>query len=348
MYISSMLEFSAQKKVQSTKSTSVKGPRTKSGVTQKSSKVKRGGNKNKSPSITYDSKTVQQDTFKAPVEVDLEQIEPVEQTAPDGKKVMAYPAYYLILLWLTGMKIVPTYKNSRAFNYDGLCAEEELAQCPGPLKNAMRVIYLNLNFWTIERITKEAWRFEGIRCIPGKTYIRDKQGNKIGNPRRLFILDIDSEDAYRHYKNLLEKEWIPYTYVSKTYDEFGYHVYWLEDWADDNDIVTIDYKDCKNLDYFRVEFMVGLAYAQVAGKHRDHLDSTFFYHNVGCKIIGRIELAYRPGQYNQLLEISNNVLELDQIKERRKLQKKNKDPFLFSGQSGVRLVMFQLRPYPLL
>jgi hypothetical protein len=53
---------------------------------------------------------------------------PIEQTTPDGQKVWAYAPEVLIYLWLKGMKVAPTFSNSRAFNYEGLCTEEALDQ----------------------------------------------------------------------------------------------------------------------------------------------------------------------------------------------------------------------------
>jgi hypothetical protein len=117
------------------------------------------------------------------------------------------------------------------------------------------------------------------------------------------------------------------TYVTKTSKEFGYHVYWFEDWkeGDEDDFVSIDYNDCKSEASF--EIMVGVQYCQVLGRHRDPLKVDFRYGNVGCKGLDRLEIMYRNGQYDQLLEKFKDILDLNQIKKRRKLQQKSKDPF---------------------
>ena len=75
-----------------------------------------------------------------------------------------------------GHKIAPTYVNSKHFNYEGMATQEELDRFNA--RNIMQLIYLNPDFWNIERIQKEAWRFEGVRGLSGKTYLRDKNGEK--------------------------------------------------------------------------------------------------------------------------------------------------------------------------
>jgi hypothetical protein len=249
--------------------------------------------------------------------------DPIEQITPDGRKVFAYSADTLISLWQGGMKLAPTFANGLAFNIKDLCTEEEFTAYPKCSQKPLRLIYLNPDFWTIERLQKESWRFEGVRCLPGKTFIRDQQGNKIGNARRLFILDIDSPLIYKKCRTELETEWMPNTYVTKTLKTFGHHIYWFEDWRDSDDFVTIDYNDAKP--DAQLEIFVGVQYTQVLGRHRNH--PQFTYANVGCRALGRFEIMHRNGMYAQLLEMFKEVVDLDAIKKRQKLQQKNKDPF---------------------
>jgi hypothetical protein len=95
-------------------------------------------------------------------------VEPIEQTTPDGRKVKAYSADYLKFLTRIGFKIVPTFADALYFNTDNLFTIEEYSNFPECENKPIRLIYLNANIWTNERIGKEAWRFEGIRTLPAK------------------------------------------------------------------------------------------------------------------------------------------------------------------------------------
>ena len=153
---------------------------------------------------------------------------PIEQITPHGRKVLAYSAEYLIALWCAGKKLIPTFANGRAFNLEGLCTAEDFAKYSEAENKAIRLIYLDPDFWSIERFRKESWRFEGIRDLPGKTYVRDEQGNKIGGPYMLCKGDIDSQGAYEKYRHLLEEDLLNNTYVTKTRKQYGRHFDWLD------------------------------------------------------------------------------------------------------------------------
>jgi DNA replicative helicase MCM subunit Mcm2 (Cdc46/Mcm family)/DNA polymerase elongation subunit (family B) len=253
--------------------------------------------------------------------------ERVEQTASDGTKVMAYPSWYLILLWCMGHKIAPTYVNSKHFNYGGMATQEELDRFNA--RNIMQLIYLNPDFWNIERIQKEAWRFEGVRGLSGKTYLRDKNGEKTSDLLLVMILDIDSKEVLRLCREPLENDWLKNTFVIKTYDEWGYRVTWLEEWKEDLDYVYINGYDCIN-EANSVEIMLGKQYQQIAGAHRDHLEEDFRYENnmIGCQNLQEPALMLRTGLYDQLVNVRlAELLYADEVKARRKNQLKSKDPY---------------------
>jgi len=142
----------------------------------------------------------------------------------------------------------------------------------------------------------------------------------------LCIGDIDSEGAYRKCQKELQNDWINITYVTKSKKEFGYHFYWLEDWSDDNDFVTIDDNDLKSQDAL-FEIGIGLKYTQLAGGHRK--DANFRYRNIGCLKLKAPEIVVRNGLYNTLLDciFKDLLLDTDDMKRRRKMQLKNRDPF---------------------
>jgi hypothetical protein len=253
-------------------------------------------------------------------------VEPIEQTTPDGRKVKAYSPDYLKFLTRIGFKIAPTFADALHFNTKDLFTEEEYSEFPECENKPIRLIYLDPNIWTNERIEKEAWRFEGIRTLPGKTYVRDINGNIISGPYLLCFGDIDSEGAYRKCQKELQNDWINVTYVTKSRKEFGLHFYWLEEWTEDNDFVTIDHNDLKSQDSL-FEIGVGLKYTQLAGRHREDLD--FRYRNIGCLKLKALEIMIRNGLYNVLLNSIFKALLLDvnDIQERRKMQLRSKDPF---------------------
>jgi hypothetical protein len=132
----------------------------------------------------------------------------------------------------------------------------------------------------------------------------------------LCICDIDSEGAYRKCQKELQKDWINVTYVTQTRKDFGYHIYWLEDWTDDNDFITFDNNDLKSQDSL-FEIGIGLKYTQLAGRHRE--DPNFRYRNIGCVKLRAPEIMVRNGLYNTLLDtiFKDLLLDVDDIKSRR-------------------------------
>lgn len=264
---------------------------------------------------------------KGEVKSYAETIELVEVKNPKGQTARVYPIDFILMLRNLGAKILPTKANALAFNTEGLIAEEEFKACPEAMGGPTRFIYLNPRFWTDDRIKAEHWRFEGIRVLPGKTYTY--HDGKISAPYRLYILDIDSYKAYEKLKELLETDLFLNTYVTESYkmrngETFGHHVYWLEDWDDNDDCVSINPDDCKAGTEF--EIFTGLKYTQIAGHHREH--TGFYYHNVGCKNLKDLQFVIRNGLYNKILVILEGLLlNPEDIAKRRKSQKKYHDPF---------------------
>ena len=95
-------------------------------------------------------------------------VDPIEQTALDGRKVKAYHADYLKFLTRIGFKIAPTFADGRGFNTKDLFTEEEYSKFPECENKPIRLIYRNPDIWTNERSEQEAWRFEGIRYVTGQ------------------------------------------------------------------------------------------------------------------------------------------------------------------------------------
>ena len=254
-------------------------------------------------------------------------IELVEQKNPKGQIIRVYPYDHLLSLRDIGLKIAPIMANAYAFNIKDLISKDDFESCPLAEGGPLKFLYLNPQFWTEERLKEEHWRFEGVRVLPGKTYIY--QNGKITGPYRLYILDVDSFRAYEKLKELLETDFFLNTYVTESHKTkdgitFGYHVYWLEDWNEDEDCVNILPEDCKAGGEF--EIFTGVKYTQIAGHHREH--ASFYYHNVGCTKLKGLQLMHRNGLYDKLLSLLKGLLSSpDEIAKKRKAQKKYKDPF---------------------
>jgi hypothetical protein len=265
--------------------------------------------------------------------------EPVEQTTPDGRKVLAYSAETIISKWKIGFIPFPTFANALAINVKGLVSEEEFTKCPEAQHKELRYIYLHPDFWTIEKIRKESWRFEGVRTLLGKTYLRDDTGKITSKPYRLFGGDVDSEIAFNKCQSLLETDLLHNTSVTKTHKttnagkQIGYHPYWLEEYTEDSDFVPITQSDCKS-DDCNFEVMVGFQYLQILGQHRNHPE--FQYTNVGCIDLREERIMIRNGLYDILISDVWKELLLDysKIQQRRKQQHKSKDPF-FGHTSSI-------------
>jgi hypothetical protein len=70
-------------------------------------------------------------------------VEPIEQTTPDGRKVKAYPPDYLKFLRNIGYKIAPTFSDSIHFNTNNLFTKEEYSKFPECENKPIRLIYRN-------------------------------------------------------------------------------------------------------------------------------------------------------------------------------------------------------------
>jgi hypothetical protein len=241
---------------------------------------------------------------------------------------------WLNLLWYAGFKLVPTFSDGIP-NVEGLVKEEESSTCPLARGLPVRFIYLNPDFWSKDRIKKEAWRFEGVATVCGKTYVRNEKGNKISKLYRLHAADLESESAFRLCQVALQNEYMRNTFITKTRKQFGYHFFWLEeieDIDDDNNAkvnhnnrVRISKTDCKSTDQ-TVEIMTGLHYLSLPpSKYRE--DPAFRYEAVGrCNPSLKIMVA--NGLYDKLVNETFRVLiNIETVQKRRKQQRQQQDDF---------------------
>ena len=161
--------------------------------------------------------------------------------------IITYPFEYLDKLRRMGFKAI--FHPSQMMNLLKLVCwllrkcEEDLST-----RSFCRYFYHSNDYWTPERLIEWTPSFHGIRVIDGKTYIYTNDGQKMG-PFRLYQLDSDSVGAYNLIKQYLETYLLKYTFVIKSRKDYWYHVYWLEDWNDNqDDCIIIKGDDCK-IDY---------------------------------------------------------------------------------------------------
>jgi hypothetical protein len=132
-------------------------------------------------------------------------------------------------------------------------------------------IYANPNFWSEEKLTEHLDRFHNISTTFGQTHVTDSGGNRL----YLYCLDIDSEQVLQRVTTLLEQEWKPETFVTKTQKDCGHHVYWFEHSGNNNPIST---EGCKK--GFGFEIKCGKSLCTLPpSRHRDN--PYFHYESVG-------------------------------------------------------------------
>ena len=135
-----------------------------------------------------------------------------------------------------GFKLVPLAQDGKTPNVQGLLADEEQTRSIGePLSDGkahpVNYIYTHPEFWSEERIRKEAWRFHNVATTFGKTHLKDEQDNDL----YLNKLDLDSEEVFTRLANIHVKdkdyffidEMCRITYVTRTKKRCGRHIYWL-------------------------------------------------------------------------------------------------------------------------
>lgn len=145
-------------------------------------------------------------------------------------------------------------------------------------------VYENPDYWSSERLAREAHKFRNVATCFGITH-KDKQGNDL----YLNCLDIDSDSVYKILFNLengrtgqqysfiataMEK-----TFVTKTRKPNGFHIYWLS--HEQNKAISS--VDCKPGFEFEIKTDKRGHCTLPPSTHRD--DNNFYYKNFGKNII---------------------------------------------------------------
>lgn len=193
-----------------------------------------------------------------------------------------------------GFKLVPICDDGKIANTFGLLTPEEQLVSKNESKSGKveSVNYINNHpeFWTEERLRKEAHRFKNVATLPGKTHLKAEDGN----PLYLNILDIDSEPVFTilgrfSYKNGKDCYFIDRacksTFVSKTKKKGGRHIFWLSV-KQHRPIIT---SECKPGSEFEIKTRFGLV-ALPGSRHRNN--PNFYYQKIGIDEIRRFDQMY--------------------------------------------------------
>lgn len=194
-----------------------------------------------------------------------------------------------------GFKLVPICEDGKTPNVTGLLSPDEQLISIQESKNGkvepVKYIYNHPEFWTEERLRKEAYRFKNVATLPGKTHLKTEDGN----PLYLNILDIDSESVFTilsrpfTYKNGKDCYFIDSacksTFVSKTMKKYGRHIDWLST-KQHKPIIT---SECKPGSEFEIKTRFGLI-ALPGSRHRDN--PIFYYQKIGIDEIRRFDQMY--------------------------------------------------------
>ena len=140
------------------------------------------------------------------------------------------------------------------------------------------------DFWTPERLEKEAYRFINVATTMGKssennTYSRDE-------------LDIDSEPVYEKLKDFIENT-KDKTIIVKTKKPFGYRIYWWEETTHKNIIKS----HCRPDHQFEIKCESGISTLPPSCHRDDEQFGYSFYGNAG-----KVEVI--DGLYNKLTEVA--------------------------------------------
>jgi hypothetical protein len=164
-------------------------------------------------------------------------------------------------------------------------------------------IYDNPDYWTPERLVREAPEFKSVTTVFDKTRLSDEKG-----PLYLNMLDIDSDEVYNTLFRLQNSnggpeysfiaEAIKNTYVTKTRKPKGFHIYWLSHKQHES-ILT---KDCKTGCEFEIKSDKRSGHSTLPPSiHRD--DTNFQYKNYG-----QWKLFVSDDMYDRLIEALKHCL----------------------------------------
>jgi P4 family phage/plasmid primase-like protien len=212
----------------------------------------------------------------------------------------------LISLHNFGFKLVPLGEDGKTPKVSGLLTPEEkdrsIGESTDGKEHPVNYIYNHPEFWNEERLKREAWRFNAVATVFGKTRLKDDNGNDL----YLNQLDIDSEEVFTKLANIRIKDneyffidqMCKITYITKTRKKWGYHIYWLSSKQNR----AIGTKDGKLGCEFEIKTDSSLGLGTLPpSAHRD--DPSFHY-----QVIGQKTISIQDGLYDGILKILDNCI----------------------------------------
>lgn len=160
-------------------------------------------------------------------------------------------------------------------------------------------IYENPNYWTAEKLEREAYQFKNVATVFGETRQKGEYLNELDIDSE-YVFDIlhykvkNNHGEYESYVDRLRK----LTFVVKTKKPFGYRIYWLS--HKQNKPVLI--KDCKEGHEFEIKTDKSCGHSTLPpSRHRD--DANFIYEECG-----QDGLLTNDDLYNELINLLSDCL----------------------------------------
>jgi hypothetical protein len=205
-----------------------------------------------------------------------------------------------------GFKLIPIADDGVTPNINGLLTPKERENSIRESKSGrvepVNYIYKHPEFWTEDRITDEAYRFQNAATTYGRSHIRDENG------KDLFLneLDIDDKEIFtrlsiipvknveRYFLNEIGKE----TYGVKTRKKWGRRYYWLSHKQER----PVRSNDCKIDQRFEIKTDNSTGHGTLPpSRYRN--DPTKYYQSIGSD-----KIAIRDGMYDGLLTVLADCL----------------------------------------
>jgi hypothetical protein len=217
------------------------------------------------------------------------------------------PSSILKQYYNMGFKLIPISADGITPNVNGLLTPEErqnsIRDSKSGKEEPVNYIYHHPEFWSEDRIEREASRFINVATILGLTHINGVDGS----PLYLNALDIDSEGVFTTLSHLINGKGNNFyfiddtckrTFVSSSKKQYGRHIFWFSN----KQHKPVRTSDCKPGYEFeiKVDNSQGLM-SLPPSRHRN--DPEFHYQSIGLNKIERSD-----DMYDKLLDTLKDFL----------------------------------------
>lgn len=244
------------------------------------------------------------------------------------------PLPILIEYYRLGFKLIPLCNDGIVPNVSGLLTAHEQQESVKESKSGkvepVNYIYNHPEFWTEDRIKKEAWRFINVATTYGKTHLKDNDGNDL----YLNELDIDDKEIFTQLSIVSIKDQDHYflddigkeTYGVHTRKEWGRRYYWLSHQQEK----PIRSNDCKVGHRFEIKTDNSTGHGTLPpSRYRN--DATRHYQH-----LGQNRIVVNDRMYSGLLKLLGDCL-LDKENKRPRSNAIKQDKLIANSQSCFNL-----------